>query len=32
MTLQTLFAEAARLPDGWAGNVLFEIVGAAPIA
>jgi formimidoylglutamate deiminase len=31
MTLQTLFAETALLPDGWASNVLFEIDGAGTI-
>jgi formimidoylglutamate deiminase len=25
MTMQTLFAEAALLPDGWASDVLFEV-------
>ena len=31
MTLQTLFAETALLPDGWASNVLFEIDGAGTL-
>ncbi|HEY7690420.1 MAG TPA: formimidoylglutamate deiminase [Dongiaceae bacterium] len=31
MTPQTLFAETALLPDGWASNVLFEIDGAGTI-
>jgi formimidoylglutamate deiminase len=31
MNLQTLFAETALLPDGWANNVLFEIDGAGTL-